>query len=161
MKNIKQAAKGNVGLPAIEELKLQCDLSDDCLIWDVSLTGIVITSSIERVNIAARMADANSCLSTSYLYVDGCEKTLHQNGCEVKLVTYHPILKKVVWLVKCKGVGVTESADIVYHSLVSLNQMTQKKLGKCLPTNTNTFANQYHYIGRIWGHRMRLEAVLR
>ena len=128
MKSRLKSASKDTTFSQIEELKTNLGEEDEFLIWEAK-DGYVITSSSVRVETAGRMSDPVNLLSNSCLYIDGCEKTLRDKGCEVKLVTYHPVLKKVLWLAKIKAPGMTESSYVIRLLLQAVDVMTLQKTG--------------------------------
>ena len=111
----------------IIDLKERLDNEDKFLIYEISTTGLVITSSSLRVQFANDMCNENSIVSNSALYIDGCEKSLSEKGTETRLVTYHPLLKRTVWLDKLKGIGLTESGEAINLLLIAMSCMTYNK----------------------------------
>ena len=127
LSRLKSASKDTT-FSQIEELKTNLGEEDEFLIREAK-DGYVITSSSVRVETAGRMSDPVNLLSNSCLYIDGCETTLRDKGCEVKLVTYHPVLKKVLWLAKIKAPGMTESPYVIRLLLQAVDVMTLQKTG--------------------------------
>ena len=77
----------------------------------------------------------DSLLSDCPLFIIDCEKTLNENGTEITLVMYHPVLHKVVWIARYKASGLSESSQAVEYVLECFLQ--------CVMQNIKCHSNQY------------------
>ena len=126
IRSIKSQSRTQSTVNNVRELKAKQDLEDDCLIYDI-VDGSVVTSSTLRIQFSAKMWQTDSLIFECPLTIDGCEITLNENGTEIKLVMYHSVFHKVVWIAKYGAPGLTELSQAVEYVLKCVSALCYAK----------------------------------